>query len=259
MSLAGRNQSTTKAQPAHGSVLRRRLEWGLLTCLLLFAAAQSYGYVQTPGRLPLRVIEVSGEFKHLQRGEIEDAVAAAIDGGFFDVDMRAVRAAVQQMAWVDSVSVRRIWPDTLHIAVTEQLPLARWGESALVNLRGEVFHPQTLASVSGLPRLHGPDGSAPRVVTFYSGLLAALGVDAPQVVSVELDSRRDWWIGFADGLRLSLGQHELVRRIADFRRIYPRLAGDPTRRPQRVDMRYEHGFAVEWMPPAAPDAERAAG
>ena len=34
--------------------------------------------------------------------------------------------------------------------------------------------------------------------------------------------------------------------MSQFLRVYPRLIADPARQPERVDMRYEHGFAVQW-------------
>lgn len=232
--------------------------WMLSAALLLAAAAgiwQGYRFLAEPERLPLRVVEVKGEFRHLDRADIERTVVAAIDGGFFGSDMHQLRRAVLQMPWVADVSIRRIWPDTLRMRVTEQVPLARWGDAALVNTVAEVFAPASLEAHADLVRLHGPDGSARRVVAFYQAALDAVRWRGLEIVAVEQDARRHWWLTFADGLVVSLGRERVEHRLAEFVRVYPGLVARSDRRPVRVDMRYAHGFAVRWKPapPAAPE------
>ena len=56
---------------------------------------------------------------------------------------------------------------------------------------------------------------------------------------------------FDDGLTLSLGRENVGYRLSQFFRVYPSLIAQPARRPERIDMRYAHGFAVRWREPAA--------
>ncbi len=220
---------------------------------LISAAGFGYHYVSQPDRLPFRVVEVSGSLNRLDRGAIERTVIAAIDGGFFSCDMQQLRAAVVAMPWVADVSVRRIWPDRLHMAVTERVPLARWGSDALVSVDAGVFRPADMAGFDSLVELHGPLGSQQRVVQFYQAVLPATRALSLQVAAVRLDERRHWWLHFVGGLTVSLGREQVDRRLAQFLRVYPSLASQPGRLPERVDMRYEHGFAVRWREPAGQD------
>ena len=66
---------------------------------------------------------------------------------------------------------------------------------------------------------------------------------------MQLDERRHWWLRFDDGLTLSLGREDIEYRLAQFFRVYPSLIAEAVRRPERVDMRYAHGFAVRWQEP----------
>jgi cell division protein FtsQ len=221
--------------------------------------AAAHHLLSQPGRLPLRVIEIKGEFRQLDRPAIEKVVVDAIDGGFFSCDMNKLRMAVLAMPWVDDVSVRRSWPDRLRMVVTEQVPLARWGADSLINLRGGVFRPASIAPFDGLVRLSGPAGSEQRVVAFYQRVVAGARIRGLQLREVELDRRRHWWLRFEQDLTVSLGREAVEHRLAQFFRVYPSLVTEPLRRPERIDMRYEHGFAVRWRDEAADGADNAPG
>jgi len=244
MAAKSRARSKQTADP-------RRSWW--LGMLLFAVIVGSIGhvahfYLSQPGRLPLRVVEISGEFQHLQETEVERRVVEHIDGGFFTVDMPAIRNAVLDMPWVAEVSVRRVWPDTLRMQVTEQLPLARWGEEALVNLHGEVFSPQPLPAVQGLPTLLGEPHTAPQMVAFYLKMRSQLVGSELRVAQLKLDARKEWQVHFDNGLQLVLGRELAGQRLQDFLHVYPQLLAQMPQRPQRIDMRYEHGFAVRWEP-----------
>ena len=199
------------------------------------------------------MVEVSGTLHRLKRDEIQTAVLQAIDGGFFSCDMQKLRLAVVAMPWVSDVSIRRIWPDRLSMVVTEQVPLARWGDDALVSVDAGVFRPSQVEGFDGLVKLSGPEGSEHRVVQFFQAVVGAAQARELIVSEVELDERRHWWLHFDGGLTVSLGRENIDYRLAQFFRVYPSLATHSGQQPERVDMRYEHGFAVRWVEPS--DAE----
>ena len=222
---------------------------GSLIVLVGSALLLGYHLLSQPGRLPLRVIEINGELQRLDRDEIQRVVVGNIDGGFFSCDMKKLREAVVAIPWVDDVSIRRSWPDRLSMVVTEQVPLARWGEDALINVRGAVFRPASPVPFKSLVRLSGPQDSERRVVEFYQRVIAGTRSRGMQLTEVELDQRRHWWLRFADGLTVSLGRENVDHRLAQFFRVFPSLVAQPARQPQRIDMRYANGFAVSWCEP----------
>jgi cell division protein FtsQ len=249
-----------RTQAKRGMPAGEQRRWLLPLVLLLAVAtlggaiAGSYHYLSQPGRLPLRVIEINGEFQHLEAAEIEQVVLETIDGGFFSCDMQQLREAVVAMPWVEDVSIRRSWPDRLSMVVTEQVPLARWGDDALISVSAAVFRPASLAVVPNLVRLSGPEGSARRVVEFFQAAVPAARARGLQIAEVELDQRRHWWLRFDNAMTVSLGRENVEYRLAQFFRVYPNLLAQPLRLPERVDMRYTHGFAVRWRDVPAGDA-----
>ncbi|MCB1789009.1 MAG: cell division protein FtsQ/DivIB [Gammaproteobacteria bacterium] len=246
MATTRKSSSSKRAQP-----VPRTVRWsafagvfGLLS--MIGVAVAGYDYLSQPGRLPLKVVDVKGEFQNLTQTAVRDAANRVIDGGFFSCDMQKLRAAILAMPWVDDVSIRRVWPDKLSMTVTEHVPLARWGDDALISVRGQVFRPEAMTGHENLVVLQGPDGSEQRVVEFFRAAVVPTRSRNLQIRAIELDQRRHWWMHFDGGLTVSLGREEYERRLAQFLRVYPNLIADPEHVPERVDMRYAHGFAVRW-------------
>ncbi len=219
--------------------------------LILFAVMGVAGFwgadkLRDPQIFPIKVVGIDGDFHHLDRQDLERVVAAAVAGNFFTLDVERIRKAADQLPWVDSTSVRRIWPDTLRMQVTEQTPLARWGEKKLVNIRGELFKPKREEIPGGLPLLKGEESSALEVVRRYQQMRTDMAKLGLEITHLELDLRRAWTVGFTNGLALYLGSEDTTQRLARFYRVFGTLKARPKERLLKVDMRYANGMAVRW-------------
>lgn len=219
-----------------------------LGLLALFVGGSAWGVVtlRDPAVLPLKIVRIDGELKNLDRRALEQAVGGVVDGNFFTVDLDAVRAAALKLPWVDQVTVRRIWPDTLNMWVEEQQPVARWGDSRLVNGRGDLFTPEPEALDAELPRLTGPDDSAVEMVARYQRMTSRFVALKLDIAHLARDGRGAWTVGFKQGVELKLGHSDTEARVERFVQIYPRLEQVEEHRVKRVDMRYANGVAVLW-------------
>ncbi|MET0101994.1 MAG: cell division protein FtsQ/DivIB [Sedimenticola sp.] len=231
------------------------IEWQVvrrwIVALMLFAVMGSgaaWGVIklQDPNMLPVKVVRIDGDFRHLKRTDLERAVGDRVIGNFFTIDVDAVREDALALPWVDQVTVRRVWPDTLMMWVDEQVPLARWGKARLVNARGQVFAPDASSIPSGLPRLDGPDENAAEVVKRYGEIMELTRQVGLDVEQVKMDPRSAWYLRFADGLELQLGSVDTEQRLHRFVSAYRQLVKVATGKARRVDMRYTNGLAVYW-------------
>ena len=116
---------------------------------------------------PVRELEVQGTFQRVTAIQVEAAVAEALNAGFLTVDLEALRERVQALDWVDGVNVSRSWPDKLIVRVTEHQAAARWNESGLLNVRGELFAERSPHAFPELPSLAGPPGTERDVARRY--------------------------------------------------------------------------------------------
>jgi cell division protein FtsQ len=220
----------------------------LLTVVLL-AGLLAWGVERAmdPAVLPIRVVGVDGEIQYLQRGSLEAAVADAVNGSFLSMDLDRVRRKVELLPWIESASVRRIWPDTLRVKVVEQVPLAYWGKDGLVSARGEVFRPGNLPHLEGLATLEGEDESAVRITREYLRMRTLLETAGLDLTHVWVDARQAWRLETSSGLMLNLGRREVLPRLTRFVQLYPYLKDRAGSIPAAVDLRYTNGFSVRWQ------------
>jgi len=212
----------------------------------LFVAAMllaAYGAVWWVVRLPvfaLREVAITGEAQHVTRAQIEAILSRQLKGTFFTLDLPQLRGAFEKLPWVREVRLRRRWPARLEVSVVEHVPIARWGNQALVNTQGEVFQ----AAFDGkLPTLIGPAGTSKEVAIQYDYFRRNLGaLGAPMFV--QLTPRRAWQVRLEGGPTIELGRDDVEGRLARYIEVYERTVGALKRRIDYVDLRYANGFAV---------------
>jgi cell division protein FtsQ len=203
-----------------------------------------------PETFPVRSVSFEGEFKQVDERALTAAMIDTVRGGFFLLDLDAVRRRAQGVPWVHEVTVRRRWPDGVYLRFSEQQLAARWGASGWVNVQGEYVDLQGRAGPEGLPRLNGPDGMQARVLEHYRNLNEILAPVGLQIATLTLTPRHSWSVQLDNGLTLTLGREAPEPKVARFARVYPKALALQAARIKRVDLRYTNGFSVEWDPRA---------
>lgn len=215
---------------------------GFLVGLATLAAVLVGAYrVASSPLFALRSVELRAAPERAPRAAIEAAIRSHLAGNFLSVDVGALRAGLEQVPWVRTASVRRVWPDRLEVSLEEHVALARWGDEALVSVRGERF---AAKSDAPLPLFIGPagaEGELARGYARFAPLVEPLGSGLERVV---LSARRAWQIRLADGTSLMLGRDEARAEERLRRFVEVRAAVGPARPGSTIDLRYPNGFAV---------------
>jgi cell division protein FtsQ len=193
--------------------------------------------------LPVRQLRIEGNFQRVSKLEIE-AVSDALGQSFLSADLDEIRARIASLPWVDTVKLRRIWPDTLRISYSEHSAAARWGDSGLLNTRGELFAEDLGQEYRELPNLAGPDGSLHRVAARYIRISNRLASTSLILDSIRMDARGAFTIEFVGGPSVRLGRDEVDERIDRFFDVAIHELGPTLDEVRYVDMRYSNGFAV---------------
>lgn len=224
-----------------------RRRWLMLAAVAMILASAGLWLVDDLNHeplFPLQRVSLAGDVRHVSERDLRAAMSAHMDGGLLSLDVAGIRTSVEALPWVRRASVRRIWPHALTIHIEEQHPLARWGETALVNNAGDVFEPAERPD--GLPALAGPERRRDELVRLYKSLAPVMAERGLDVAALRLDARGAWTIDLSGGGRIALGNRALEARLARFLGALPRLRQQSGRTLGRVDLRYPNGFAIEW-------------
>lgn len=207
--------------------------------------------------LPISQVQMSGEQKYTSDEEIREVLR---QGGGLDSllmqDVAEVQQRLESLAWVDRVSVRKVWPDALSIHVSEHQPVAVWDPQTMLNNRGELFQVPSLLPVSGLPSLTGPSGKEAEVLTGYKNFEELLAFNGFTVVSVQLSSRKSWQLSLKRGIVIEMGREDAINRIQRFIHLYNELAPEKRDKIAYADLRYDTGIAIGWQDAASEELKR---
>jgi len=203
---------------------------------------------------PVRVISMDGSFQRVSPGQIEKAVAPFSQAGFMSADLDGIQRAVESLPWVERARIARRWPNSLHVTVTEQTAAARWGESGLLNTRGELFVRQAAHVPAELPHLSGPDGTESQVAQRFLSVQGRMLEAGMRIAALRLDERGAWEMDLDSGVTVRLGRRDVDERIDRFIRTASQVISHRLNEITYVDMRYSNGFAIGWRNPGVPAA-----
>ena len=194
--------------------------------------------------LEVERIAVNGVLNHISAEEIEAQVADALTVGFLFADLERVRRRLEAMPWVHLAQVRRHWPNTIGIHITEQQPIARWGRTGFLNHEGEYFPVEAIdPAYADLPVLDGPEGGAVTLMQRYLRLESVLTSLNIEIRRLSQDSLGQLTVAFDGGTTLMLGNREFAPRLSRFATLWEQELQSSS--VARIDMRYEHGAAVQ--------------
>jgi cell division protein FtsQ len=231
-----------------GAAATRIVAWGIaITLVVLPIVGVMQGWFAA-GRWPVTQLKVEAEFAHVSAEQIRSAVLPHLGKGFFATDLENVRHALGALPWVESVEVRKRWPDTLLVRIYERQPFARWNENRLISRQGQVFDAPGADQMGDLPRLSGPDSRLAEVVSFYAQARKAFeGRAGMSVVGVSLTQRGSWSVTTDSGAEIVIGDRDQAeRRLARFLDVYPQLTAGHQGGFAYADLRYTNGFAIRW-------------
>jgi cell division protein FtsQ len=201
---------------------------------------------------PIRVISIDGSFQRVSPGQVEQVAAPYLKAGFMSADLDAVQRAVETLPWVDHARVQRRWPNSVHVVIVEQVAAARWGESGLLNSRGELFVKSVTHVPPELPRLSGPEGTEAKVAQRYLAAQGRMLEAGMRIAAVRLDERGAWEFDLDNGLTIRLGRLQVDERLERFIHTALQVVAHRASEINYVDMRYSNGFTIGWRTQATP-------
>ena len=219
--------------------------------LLLAALA---AWVANRATFSIGAIRVTGDVTHNNAVTLRANVVPRLGGSFLTLDLARAKQAFEAVPWVRQAIVKREFPNRLSVVLQEHQPVAYWGpegDSKLLNSFGEVFE-ANLGEVEHevLPRLGGPGGQEPQVLTMYRALQPRFEAMDLSLEQLELTARGSWVAGLDTGASIEIGRGsdaDIVARTERFLKTLTQVTSRYKRKPDAVesaDLRHPDGYAL---------------
>ena len=194
---------------------------------------------------PITKIRVQNQWNYVDGEEIKKVVSTKMGTGFFRFDLKGMKHDLENLPWVDEATIKRLWPDTVSLNLTEQSAIAYWNNKGLLNPKGEIFTPTNLNQVTGIPHLKGPDGSQLRMMEQFEAFNKILKPSGLKLSGIKLSDRGSWNLIVNDSMRITAGRSRLNSRLERFIKLYKTNGFNEDYRNSEIDLRYENGIAAK--------------
>lgn len=205
----------------------------------------------------IRKITLTGDAAHVDREQLQTSVVKMIEGNYFSLNSDSIVKTISTLPWVDTVRLRREWPDTLTIDIQEYQPIAHWGEEQWLTTTGKLVT-LPLARNVVLPQLDGPLNSVDRVWETYRKWSALFAQNGIRLRNMKLSKQHLYtlkleYTTFQEnaprGFEMVLAQDNADQQLVTFLSSRRQALIDYPRRIKTVDLRYTSGFSISRYEP----------
>jgi cell division septal protein FtsQ len=239
-----RNRQKRERKPRKPIQFRRMLKKAARICMVLIllilvwtVATEAYEVFAKATFFKLERIEVS-RMRQLSRDEIVSLTGAKLGDSLLKLELQHVAEQLEKNPWIEKLKVRRRFPGTLSIEITERVPVAvvNMGYLYYLDAKGEIFKPLTEGDRLDFPVLTGiteedllkdADGTK-KMLTTALGIMDLLQKGSVFRLSDVSEIHLDKGYGFTlftaqGGIPVKLGNSDFEGKLARFSRIYQEL------------------------------------
>lgn len=220
--------------------------FGMMGLVLLSWFGWQQVKAQGANWLPVNFVRIEGALQYISKEKIKPLITAEVMSGLVHVDVQRVRRSVEQLPWVRTAQVKRVWPDVISISIKEQNPTARWGDKALLNQKGQVFEPDNIKLFRRLPLLNGPSGNEKKLLLAMDEMEEALMDQGMILTEFRVDERRAWKLVVDNKIEVKLGRNKPKQKFSRFLKTFALIGEEQIKKVAVVDLRYANGYAVTW-------------
>lgn len=159
------------------------------------------------------------------------------------LDVSELASTVEALPWIRSAAVQKQWPASLKVTVTEHEPVAVWNQSTVLNSDGLPLE-RPVAQMS-LAELSGPAGKPEMVMTQYLQFGQIFQEEGYRVTAVDLKARGAWTITLNLGVKIRLGEKDVLKRSRRVVKVLNSLSAD-VEQIELIDARYPNGAAIRY-------------
>ncbi|MEM9704876.1 MAG: cell division protein FtsQ/DivIB [Pseudomonadota bacterium] len=176
--------------------------------------------------------------------EVTDAVGPILGESLLHLNLDAARARIENLGWVRSAAVTRLWPNTVNVSIRERRPAAVWqlaGSLYLIDEAGAIIREVSLYEYAQLPMIVG--AGAPEAASTLLAALRSTPVVGDRTTALVRVGRRRWDLQLKNKVEVRLPERD-VEDALDALSIMHRAHGTLDRDLEYIDLRDPTKVAV---------------
>lgn len=218
----------------------------VLLAVVLSVVVWLWHRMQDPYTYPVRHVKIEAVGNYIPESMIKDSILANTHGGFFSLDTETLKQGLLSNPWIRSVSIRRIWPNTLSVELTEQQPFAQWGDQGVLTASGDIFYPNAASIPQKLLKIDAPLAKKDDILSFvevFSQKLKSLNLN---ISRLDVSKRLAWTVWLNNGIEVSLCRNQVQQRFDTFLDLYPSAIGGRAQNVVSANLCYPNGLSIQW-------------
>lgn len=212
-----------------------KIKWLILLGFLIYAGG---AWLFSPQQWQISKVKIDAPARF--GAPIKTVLMPFLENGWLFLEQHSIEVVLKNLPNVETVKVEKIFPDELHLQITEFKPIARWQKSTadqmwLVSSTGELFKGETKES---LPLWQGNTLQPIELKEKFEEARAVLESHQLKINTLQINAWGSWQIILRNGLIIKIGKD--FSRLQQFVKSYPKLPPNAV----SFDLRYPHGIAV---------------
>ena len=218
----------------------------LIICIVLVLAAGLGMTACQKLDKPIDRVVVNGDFYHLKEKEVINLIDQKVKDGFLSLNLSGLNKYLESEPWIRNATIRRSWPSTIIVDITEEKPIARWGEKQVLNNVGDYLEITDKQSIKNLPTFTTEFGKSKEMIKSYQLMSEIFGPTGLKVQEIRRDVVGSWLITTSSGIQINLGRDQLVQKLRRFQVVWSAQLTSQVEKIKTIDMRYPNGISVAW-------------
>ncbi len=219
----------------------------ILSLLGIFLLSRlCFEILNDPKKFGVEVVKVEGKFVHITRDEVAKILNKyLLTQSFYTLRTKLIQSELESSNWIEKVKIKRIWPNTLKIKISEKIPYVFWNKKFMTK-QGIIFKVDKNHAQFKLAHLISLKNDAQEVLTVYKKLSIILEKYGLQINILKKRKNQSWDLVLTNEIKLYLGKVDIEKKLLRFCKSYPLVFSKRLGEVEKVDLRYSKGMAVSW-------------
>ena len=202
--------------------------WVTITVVLLMTGVVLVDQLLRPGRFTIERMDIHGSSAQVDAQTVERTAWLALIGNYFTADLEKIENALVRLPGVYQAAVRRHWPDTLEISITEAGAIALWYATNGSASEGQDYvNLPPDSTITLQPVLRSPTADRHTVIDAFLYLVSSLSPFGLEVKSLSVNEVGDWVVVLQSAtlqtpveLEIVVGKGDPVRKGNQFAAVF---------------------------------------